>query len=75
VEVIKREKSYYVLPNSISYRSSEDECEDVPRTKVPKKKKKASKIIFVMFKEPVLPINDSDSDKGPFSSENVTDNG
>jgi hypothetical protein len=104
VEVIKKEKPEYVLPDFISYPSSEDECGNVNGTKVPKRNKKSSentfvspkapvlltnntgenkfpKIMYVTPKEHVLPsmehvssINDFDSDKGLFSSENVSEN-
>jgi hypothetical protein len=36
---------------------------------------KVPKIMFVTPKEHALPVNDSDSDRDLFSSENVTDNG
>jgi hypothetical protein len=44
-EVIKKEKPEYVLPDFISYPSSEDECGNVTRTRVPKRKKKSSKYV------------------------------
>jgi hypothetical protein len=103
-EVIKKEKSEYFLPDYISYPSSEDECGNVTGAKVPKGKKKSSKIMYVTPKAPVLLANnsvtskvpkimyvtpkehvlptndhvllanDSDSDRGLFSSENVSEN-
>jgi hypothetical protein len=100
--VIKKEKPDYVLPDFISYPSSEDECGNVNGTKVSKRKKKSSKNTCVSPKAPVLltnnsgenkfpkimyvtpkehvsnehvlSVNDSDSDKGFFSSENVSEN-
>jgi hypothetical protein len=43
VEVIKKEKPDYVLPNSIYYPSSDDECGNVNDTIVSKRNKKSSK--------------------------------
>jgi hypothetical protein len=52
-EVIKKEKPEYILPNSISYPSSEEECEKVSGSEILKRKKNTSKIKFVTPKEPV----------------------
>jgi hypothetical protein len=64
--VIEREKPEYILPDFISYPSSEDECGNVTGTKVPKRKKKSSKVIYVRPKEQVLAVNVSDSDMVSF---------
>jgi hypothetical protein len=61
--VIKKEKPEYVLPDYISYPSSEDECGNVTGPKVPKEKKKSSKIMYVTQKAPVLLTNNSDDNK------------
>jgi hypothetical protein len=55
----------YVLPDYISYPSSEDECGNVTGTKVPKRKKKSSKIMYITPKARVLLMNNSVSSKVP----------
>jgi hypothetical protein len=64
-EVIKKEKPEYVLPDYISYPSSEDECGNVTGTKVPKRKKKSSKVMYVTPKALVLLVNNSNENKVP----------
>jgi hypothetical protein len=58
-EVIKKEKPEYVLPDFISYPSSEDECGNLNETRVPKRKKKSSKVISISPEAPVLLTNNS----------------
>jgi hypothetical protein len=62
-EVIKKEKPEYILPDYISYPSSEDQCGNVIAPKAPKRKKKSSKIIYVTPKASVLLSNNSVNDK------------
>jgi hypothetical protein len=64
-EVIKKEKPEYVLPDYISYPSSEDECGNVTGSRDPKGKKKSSKIMYVTPKAPVLLMNNSVFSKVP----------
>jgi hypothetical protein len=88
--VIKKEKPEYVLPNSIYYPSSEDECGNVNETSVSTRNRKSSENTGVSPKAPALLTKitpkehvsnehissnkDSDSDIGLFSSENVSEN-
>jgi hypothetical protein len=62
-EVIKKEKPEYVLPDYISYPSSEDECGNVTGSKVPKRKKNTSRIMYVTPKKLVPLVNNSVSNK------------
>jgi hypothetical protein len=80
VEVIKKEKPEYILPDSIYYPSSEDECGNINETVVSKRNKKSSKNTGVLKTTPskitpnehvsnehVSSNKDSDSDIGLFS--------
>jgi hypothetical protein len=84
VEVIKKENPDYVIPNSIYYPSSDDECGNINETLISKRNKKHPKNTGVLKSTPskITPNKhvsfehastnkDSDSDIGLFSSENA----